>query len=227
MGAIKTAVVFDMDGVIFDSERLVLLCWQRIAEKYQIPDIEEACRECMGINATMTKAIMLRRYGGDFPYDAYKSECSALFHEKAAGGKLPQKSGVRELLTFLKEKEIPIALASSTRSEVVIRELKEGGLFDFFDQIICGDMVSRSKPEPDIFLKACEVLGITPESAYAIEDSYNGIRAAKAAGMKPIMVPDMAPPTEEMEELSHVILPSLWEVKAFLEAILEDGNEES
>ena len=76
-------------------------------------------------------------------------------------------------------------------------------------------------------MKACEVLGITPESAYAIEDSYNGIRAAKAAGMKPIMVPDMAPPTEEMEELSHVILPSLWEVKAFLEAILEDGNEES
>lgn len=211
------AVVFDMDGVIFDSENLVIKCWQVVAEKYQIPDIEAACHECLGINATLTKELMLRRYGEDFPYDDYKQEMSALFHAQAAGGNLPQKPGVKELLAYLKEKHVKIALASSTRREVVVRELEEGGLLPYFDQVICGDMVKKSKPEPDIFLKACESLGVNPINAFAIEDSYNGIRAAYRAGMKPIMVPDLSEPTEEMERLSHCILPSLTEVKAYFE----------
>ena len=211
------AVVFDMDGVIFDSENLVIRCWQEVAEKYGIPNIEEACHECLGINATLTKELMLRRYGEDFPYDDYKREMSALFHEQAAGGKLLQKPGVRELLTYLKEHHVKIALASSTRREVVMRELEEGGLLPYFDRVICGDMVDKSKPEPDIFLKACESLGVNPANAFAVEDSYNGIRAAYRAGMKPIMVPDLSEPTAEMEELAYCILPSLVEVREFFE----------
>lgn len=209
------AVVFDMDGVIFDSERLVIECWKVIADKYGIENIEEACFECLGINAALTKELMKKRYGEEFPYDAYKKEMSALFHSRAAGGKLPQKEGIAELLTFLKENRIPTAVASSTRREVVIRELEEGGLLPYFDQVICGDMVKRSKPEPDIFLKACESLSADPAEAFAIEDSYNGIRAAARAGMKPIMVPDLAEPTEEMEELACCILPSLLDVMAY------------
>lgn len=209
------AVVFDMDGVIFDSERLVIECWKVIADKYGIENIEEACFECLGINAALTKELMKKRYGEEFPYDAYKKEMSALFHSRAAGGKLPQKKGIVELLTFLKEKHIPTAVASSTRREVVIRELEEGGLLPYFDQVICGDMVKHSKPEPDIFLKACESLSVDPAEAFAIEDSYNGIRAAFRAGMKPIMVPDLAEPTEEMEELACCILPSLLDVMAY------------
>ncbi len=208
----KKAVVFDMDGVIFDSERLVIECWKVIAKKYGIPEIEEACFECLGINAALTKELMLVRYGQDFPYDAYKKEMSELFHRRAAGGKLPQKQGIRELLVWLKEQNIRTAVASSTRREVVVRELTEGGLIGYFDEVICGDMVSRSKPAPDIFLKACECLEVLPGDAFAIEDSYNGIRAAAAAGMAPIMVPDLAVPTDEMEKLSVEILPSLVEV---------------
>lgn len=211
------AVVFDMDGVIFDSENLVIECWQVVAEKYKIPDIEAACHECLGINAALTKELMLRRYGQDFPYDAYKKEMSALFHERAAGGKLPQKPGVKELLEYLKRNRVKIALASSTRREVVLRELEEGGLLHYFDQVICGDMVSRSKPEPDIFLKACESLGVNPANAFAVEDSYNGIRSAYRAGMKPVMVPDLSEPTPEMEELAFRIFPSLTEVKSHFE----------
>ena len=211
-----SAVIFDMDGVIFDSERLVIGCWKVVAEKYGIENIEEACFECLGINAALTKELMKKRYGETFPYDVYKKEMSAIFHSRAAGGKLPQKKGIKELLTFLKENQIPTAVASSTRREVVMRELEEGGLLPYFDRVICGDMVERSKPEPDIFLKACESLSIDATEAYAIEDSYNGIRAAFRAGMKPIMVPDLAEPTEEMEKLACCILPSLFEVMEYL-----------
>ena len=211
-----SAVIFDMDGVIFDSERLVIECWKVVAEKYGIENIEEACFECLGINAALTKELMKKRYGETFPYDVYKEEMSAIFHSRAAGGKLPQKKGIKELLTFLKENQIPTAVASSTRREVVMRELEEGGLLPYFDRVICGDMVERSKPEPDIFLKACESLSIDATEAYAIEDSYNGIRAAFRAGMKPIMVPDLAEPTEEMEKLACCILPSLFEVMEYL-----------
>jgi thiamine pyrophosphokinase len=211
------AVVFDMDGVIFDSENLVIQCWQVVAEKYHIPDIEKACHECLGINAALTRELMKKRYGEDFPYDAYKKEMSALFHEQAAGGRLPQKPGIQTLLQYLKEQGVKIAVASSTRREVVERELAEGGLLQYFDSVICGDMVSKSKPEPDIFLKACESLTVSPSKAFAIEDSYNGIRAAYRAGMKAIMVPDLAEPTEEMQKLTLEILPSLYEVKAYFE----------
>lgn len=210
------AVVFDMDGVIFDSEILVILCWQEVADKYGIPDIAEACHECTGMNAATTKVKMLERYGQDFPYDTYKKEMSELFHSRYSDGRLPMKPGVVELLTFLKEHNIKTAVASSTRREVVTRELRDAGVLPYFDAVICGDMVERSKPAPDIFAKACEVLGIPTERAYAIEDSYNGIRSAHSAGMHPIMVPDLSEPTPEMEELTEVILPSLLDVKDYL-----------
>lgn len=209
------AVVFDMDGVIFDSERLVISCWQKVAKKYGILHIEDACMECLGINAKLTKELFCRRYGADFPYDAYKKEMSALFHEEAAGGRLPVKEGVFALLQYLKEKGVKVALASSTRREVVVRELKDGGLLPYFEQVIAGDMVEKSKPEPDIFLTACKSLGVEPEAAFAIEDSYNGIRAAHSAGMKPIMVPDLIGPTAEIEGLCYKVMGSLAEVKEY------------
>lgn len=210
------AVVFDMDGIIFDSELLVLETWKEVSEKHGFPDIEKVCKECLGTNDAVTRQIFLEHYGREFPYDEYAKEMSALFHKRAAGGKLPKKPGVEELLAALKERGLKVALASSTRRETVLRELEEGGLLHYFDKVVCGDMVSRSKPEPDIFLKACELLDVSPEKAYVIEDSYNGIRAAHSAGMKPIMVPDLAAPTEEMQELAGWILPSLREVQALI-----------
>lgn len=210
------AVVFDMDGVIFDSERKVIECWQVIAQKYQIAGIEEVCLRCLGVTREATRNIMLAAYGEAFPYDAYKQEASALFHERYGHGRLPVKPGVRELMRFLKEKGKKIALASSTRKEVVLQELSDAGLLQWFDAVICGDMVQRSKPAPDIFAKACDVLDVAPGCSVAIEDSYNGVRSAKAAGLRPLMVPDLAAPTPEMETLAECILPSLLEVKTYL-----------
>lgn len=210
------AVVFDMDGVIFDSERAVMQCWKEVASRHNIPDIEKAILACTGTTMVRTREIMLNLYGADFPYDEYARESSAIFHSRYDGGRLPMKQGVKELLTFLKERGKKIALASSTRQQVVTDELRDAGIIEYFDRIICGDMVSCSKPAPDIFLKACEELNVSPSDSYAIEDSYNGIRAAHAGGLHPIMVPDLLPADEEMQSLAEIVLPSLTSVMEYL-----------
>lgn len=210
------AVVFDMDGVIFDSERAVMQCWKEVASRHNIPDIEKAILACTGTTMVRTREIMLNLYGADFPYDEYARESSVIFHSRYDGGRLPMKPGVKELLTFLKEHDKKIALASSTRQQVVTDELRDAGIIEYFDRIICGDMVSRSKPAPDIFLKACEELNISPSDSYAIEDSYNGIRAAHAGGLHPIMVPDLLPADEEMQSLAEIVLPNLTSVMEYL-----------
>lgn len=211
------AVVFDMDGLIFDSERLVLICWEKLAGKYHLEGMHEVMLRCIGTTKVKTKEIVLDYYGQDFPYEAYCAEASAMFHEISERDGLPVKKGVRELLNYLREQDIPTALASSTRLAVVTQELQQAGLYQYFREIVGGDQLMRSKPEPDIYLMACERLGVLPERAYAIEDSYNGIRSAYSAGMKPIMVPDLLPPTEEMREKSVVVLDDLLQVKEWLE----------
>ena len=211
------AVIFDMDGVIFDSEMLVLNCWKEVAERHGIRNIETACHECLGTNSAVSKQIFLRHYGQDFPYDEYKAEMAEVFFAHASDGKLAKKQGVEELLKYLKDKGFKVGIASSTREKIVRRQISEGGLLEYFDQIVGGDMVKHSKPEPDIFLEACGRLESKPENCYVIEDSYNGIRAAHAAGMHPIMVPDLMEPTEEMKSLAEQILGSLCAVQEFLQ----------
>ena len=210
------AVVFDMDGVIFDSERAVMNCWLELAQKYDIKDIEKPYFACVGTTMTRTREIMLETYGEDFPYDEYARESSLMYHEKYDGGKLPMKPGVMELLSYLKGKGKKIALASSTRRETVTNQLRWAGIIDYFDVIICGDMVAKSKPAPDIFLKACQELGVSQENTYAIEDSYNGIRAAHAGQLRPIMVPDLLEADDEMRGMAECVCDNLNEVIDYL-----------
>lgn len=210
------AVLFDMDGIIFDSERATMDCWIELADKYGIENMEEAFFSCIGTTMTRTREIMLESFGESFPYDEYAREASLMYHSKYDGGRLPMKKGVIELLTYLKSEGKKIALASSTRRQTVMSQLKDAGILDYFDAVICGDMVQRSKPAPDIFLKACEEIQVLPEKTYVIEDSYNGIRAASVGKLHPIMVPDLLPENEEMDKLSEVILKDLLEVKEYL-----------
>ena len=210
------AVVFDMDGVIFDSERATMDCWIELAEKYSIPDIQTPYYKCIGVNAAMTRKIIFDTYGEDFPYDRYAAEASRMYHDKYDGGRLPVKKGAGEILEFLKKNNKKIALASSSRKETVVSQLRDAGFLHFFDEIVTGDMVEKSKPEPDIFLKACEKLGILPQRSYAIEDSFNGIRAAYSGKLKPIMVPDILPADEEMRQKAEAVLESLIAVADYL-----------
>ncbi len=208
-----------MDGVIFDSERLIIECWKIVAKKYGIEDIEKTCRACIGINRQATEQTFYRRYGEKFDYDKYRREAAEIFHASLKDGVLPVKKGVRELLSFIENKKIPAAIASSTQTEIVVKELEDAGLRKFFTKIIGGDMVKNSKPAPDIFLLAAKELETEPKDCIVAEDSYNGVKAAVNAGMRCIMIPDLLPPTEEMYALAYKVLPDISAVEEFIKKL--------
>ena len=133
---------------------------------------------------------------------------SARYWENVGEGKLELKPGVREILDALRQNGWKTAIASSTRTAVVREEMQHFGLEQMFDEIIGGDMVRRSKPDPEIYLTACRVLGADPAATYAVE--------AAAAGMRPVMIPDLLPPTPEIESLTAKIFPSMTEFQQFL-----------
>ena len=209
------AVLFDMDGVIFDSERAVLACWQEVGARFSLRGIEQVFVRCVGVNKQRTRQIFLEAYP-ELDFDRFDEAVRALFLSRYDKGRLPLKPGVREILSALKEAGIPLALASSTRLVTVRRELDEAGLLPCFDAVIGGDTVAHSKPDPEIFLTAASRLGAAPEDCWVIEDSFNGIRAAHAGGMHPIMVPDLLPPDAEMTEKAEVIVKDLFEAMAYL-----------
>ena len=213
---IMKAFIFDMDGVIFDSERAEYGIWMEMAEEHQLPGMQEVYYRCIGVNREVCKRTMLEAYGEDFPFEEYAKLSSKRYQERYGNGRLPIKEGARELLSYLSRRGYPIALASSTRTEKVQSQMKAADLLQYFNVVIGGDMVSKSKPDPEIFLKASEELSVAPEQCIVIEDSYNGIRAAAAAGMHPYMVPDMLSPNEEMISLCEKIVGSLTEMKEIL-----------
>lgn len=209
-------IVFDMDGVLIDTEALLLKIWKEVAKENDIKDIESTLKLCIGITSNETEAVFARIYGKDFPYQKYKAAASEMYCAQIQKDGLPVKPGVYELFGFLKENGWQIGLASSTREAVVRSEMESIGLLDYFHVVVCGDMVPRSKPNPDIYLKACELLNVSPGCCYAVEDSPNGIRAASEAGMKSIMVPDLIEPDLELQKLFYKKFASLLEVLEFL-----------
>lgn len=218
---IKT-IIFDMDGVIFDTENMFLSCWQKIAHDFGLTGMEAVYRQVIGVNAEATKAIYMDFYGADFAYDELCKLAVDLFYEKYQAEGIPIKDGVIELLEFLARNDYHIGLASSTNTQTVKKHLAEAGLLPYFQVVVGGDMVEKSKPEPDIFLRALTLMAsslqadITPGAVYVIEDSFNGVRAAHAAGMNVIMVPDIVKPDEVMKKLATKIFANLHEVKDFL-----------
>lgn len=209
-------IIFDMDGVIFDSERIVGSLWEELGREEKLCGITDVYRLCVGVKADRSREIFREKYGADFPYDEYKARLSRRYHERYDGGRLPLKPGARELLKHLHDAGWHAALASSTRLTVVEKQIEDAGLSPYFDVILGGESVLRSKPEPDIFLLACEKLGAEPELTHVIEDSPNGIRAAHAGGMIPIMVPDTIEPDEEIRKMARHVLPDLFAVDTYL-----------
>lgn len=211
----KNTVVFDMDGVLFDTERLCQDSWLAVAEENGLPGMKEIFPQCIGLNANDSRRIVMNAYGEDFDYEGFREQASVWFWNYIEKNGLPMKPGVRELLDWLKENGWTVGLASSTRRSSVLNHLEQAGIRDYFSTVITGDMVEHSKPQPDIYLMACRELGADPKEAYAIEDSPNGIRSAHAAGMLPLMVPDMIAPDEEMRRLSSCIFKDLFEVMEY------------
>ncbi|MBR2821756.1 MAG: HAD family phosphatase [Clostridiales bacterium] len=205
-----TAAIFDMDGLILDSERTVLKCWEVIGEKYGFPDIVTYGISVIGKNKRATVEEFERVYGE--PGDRYEAELRQIYN----GMEVPLKPHTIELLSAMKNAGMKIAIASSSTREEVISQLTKLGAFKFFDAAVCGDQVTKSKPDPEIFLLACDALGVKPEESIGLEDSFNGVRACKASGLYTIMVPDIIQPDDEMKGLADIILPSLKDVQDFL-----------
>lgn len=210
-------VIFDMDGVIFDTERLFIECIRPAAEKYGLVGVEDVARECIGLTDVETKRLMRERFGEEAPLEAVDQEVFRIFQKRYEEEGLTVKKGAAELLEYLKEAGVRIAIGSSTEHDIVEMELRDAGLLQYFDVLACGDMVECSKPEPDVFLLAAELLGAAPEDCIIIEDSFNGVTAARRAGGTVFMVPDLLEPTEEIRAMADKVFGSLVEVKQWFE----------
>ena len=218
-------VIFDMDGVIVDSEVVYTEGYLHAAELYDLPleDMRSAISLATGVTDRIERAIMVETFGHlpQFSMDKTYKACRDYFNNIVETGQMRLKPGAAEILKSLEDNKIPAGLASSSPRVVIDKVLGPHDLLRYFDTIVSGDMVERGKPDPEIFLKCAAQLGI-PESKYSetvvIEDSHNGIRAAYAAGMQPVMVPDLLPATDEMRRLSAAVLPSLTEVTEWLQS---------
>lgn len=214
------AIIFDMDGVLLDTERIAIICWSRVAERNSVRGIEPVLYRCIGTTSRVTDIIMSDFFGG---IDIYTELREQYYHERVSYLKehgIPVKEGAKELLGYLSDRGILVGLASSTYTQNIVGELSDTGLLEYFTTIVGGEMVSKSKPDPDIFLFCADRLGCPPSEAYVIEDSFNGILAAHAAGMRAIMVPDLIPPDESIKPLLFALCCSLFEVKALLSSVL-------
>lgn len=213
------AVIFDMDGILFDSERIITTCWYQEAEERNIPreKMRIAVEGCIGLNLNDTRIFFKNLFGEEFDYSAFREKTAGNFYAEVSKNGLPVMKGAYDILSYLQTTSLKIGLASSSRTENVYRHIREHDMEKYFEVIICGDTIEHSKPEPDIYLKACKAIGVSPDRCIAIEDSPNGIRSAHAAGMLPIMVPDQVQPTEKIEKLLYRKFDSLIEVRKFIE----------
>ncbi|NLL93567.1 MAG: HAD family phosphatase [Clostridiales bacterium] len=189
--------VFDMDGVLFGTEQISHRCLEITAKGFNIIDILSIANKCVGTNAVRTREIYMEELGNEFPYDEFRDVYRGHVRQIICDEGLPIKPGAYMLLEYLKTNRYPVALATSTSKESTMSHLEESKMKEYFDAIITGDMVANGKPAPDIYLKACESVGINPTRSIALEDSPNGLKAATAAGMRAIMIPDCIPYSKE------------------------------
>ena len=204
-------VIFDMDGVISDSEAVYLAGYLHAASLYGLPekDMREAVVKATGVTDENERRIMTEtfRYLPQFDLEKTYRACREYFADVVESGRMDLKPGAAQILRCLRERGVPVGLASSSPRRMIEKVLGPHRVMQYFDTIVSGDVVERGKPDPEIFLRCAAQMGI-PESKYTeicvIEDSYNG-------------VPDQLPPTQEMREKAAVILPSLFDVMEWIE----------
>jgi len=210
------AVIFDMDGLLIDTEAIARFAWQQAAADCGV-DLDDALfAKLVGRTRHDSNEILQTAFGAGFSLAAFRARCAARWEARLAETGITLKPGARELLDHLDTEGTPRAVATSSFRESALRSLALAGVLDRFPHLVTGDQVERGKPAPDIFLRAAEVLGVAPAGCLVLEDSLYGIMAAHAAGMVPVMVPDLVEPTEEVARLAHRILPSLHHVLALL-----------
>lgn len=212
----KKAVIFDMDGVIFDTEKVYLDIWTEVFEKYGYKMTKELYVTVMGTGRKNVIKTFLENFGDDLPIEKmYEEKDNQLFYRIENQG-IPLKEGVKELFSMLKEKDYKIALGTSAKKERVEKQIKDKWLKESFDAIVCGDDVEKGKPSPDIFLKAAKEIDVEPENCFVVEDSPAGIKAAFSGGMKGIHVEDLKAADEDILKYCEKNFENLQEIKEYL-----------
>lgn len=209
------AVVFDMDGVITDTEKLYRRYQLEEGRSRGITDeeMEQVCLAIAGGNKYANKPKFEAIVGRDIDYFEYREKMMARMDAHIREHGVELKTGVKEILKYLKDKGVKIGLATSTVRDRATGYLVDHDIYKYFDKLIFGDMVPNGKPAPDIFLKACEELGVSPDETIAVEDSINGIKSAYAAGTYPVMVVDLIEPNDDIKPLAKKIYRVITDIK--------------
>ena len=207
------AVVFDMDGLMFDTENLTYKLQKEIMQRdFGVQFSLEQYKQTIGKRFVDLPRFFADLYGEGFDFQRFHESCRGDFISYTDKFGVPVKDGLFELLNGIKRQKIKIALATSTSRKSAMRMLELAKVADYFDEFVCADDVTHGKPHPEPFAKAAEKLGIAPENCLALEDSFNGIRSAHAAGMVTVMIPDLIEPTDEIRALCRNVCADLHEV---------------
>lgn len=210
------AALFDMDGLLLDSERLSMQSFFETSRRHGLDEQPELFHRVIGSNEQALVAILREALGDRLDVAAFRSDWLSLYHDVVHQEPVPLMAGVVELLDWLKEQGIKRAVATSSATSLAHSKLSRSGILDYFDVLIGGDQVQQSKPDPEIYIKASQALGVAPATSIGLEDSSNGVRSAVAAGLYVIQVPDLVPPSAELLELGHEVCSDLHEVLALL-----------
>lgn len=204
--------IFDMDGLIFNTERLFMETRAGVLEKYGYKHRDEDYIRTIGTAGETLLSILAELYGDDYPARKISRETRDVMNANLPPCGPEIKPGIVELLQFFKKKEVPCCVASSSHRFSIEDYISRSGLDKYFSFIISGDDVKRSKPEPDIFLAACEHYKTEPFSALVLEDSMNGIQAAWNARIPVICIPDLVSPSAEMARKTAAVVNTADEV---------------
>ena len=213
------AAVFDMDGLLLDTEKVAMQAFRDACKVLSLPMLEDVYLGIIGCNAEGIENVIRSGYGEDLDYPQLRAEWVKRYHPIIEHQAIPKKEGVVELLSWLKSQKIPIAVATSSHKKQAIAKLKLSGLTDYVDSLSTGCEVSNGKPDPEIFLLAAQRLNTSPDKCIAFEDSSNGVRAALAAGMQVHQIPDLVKPNSDIIALGHTINGSLADVLNDLKAL--------
>lgn len=212
-----SGAIFDMDGLMFDSEHLVYKIWQEMLTTDGYSYSPDIFKQTIGLRRNSSEKIYKSIFGQDFDYDGYKEKSHNIFIDRVVREGVPVKKGLYEILEYLKMQDFKIALATSTSSQTAIRLLKMAGVYEYFDALVCGDDVKHGKPHPEVFLTAAKQLGLAPQCCAAFEDSINGIKSAYSAGMTTFMVPDFLQPTSEIMPMIDFLCRDLSQAADFMQ----------
>ena len=212
------AVLFDLDGLIIDSEAIVWEIMQQVGQRFGVAVDRTLFLELIGRHGPDVETRLLAAWGKDFPLDEFRRGTQEAWRHYTATRPIPVKPGFEALIDCLDRRGIKRAIATSTRHLRALHKLDCAGLAGRFDTVIGGDMVANGKPAPDIYLLAAERLGVAPEDCVVLEDSEPGARAGVAAGTTVLLIPDLNTPSDELTRLVHAVLPSLDHAMALIEA---------